>query len=279
MIDLNAFLDLLFGVVFISQIGLISVRYPSRLRALGQSLGAAGANGRQGGSEASRDTSLQAYARANHVIAASGVVLLGGLLYLETTDHMTVVLLTVSLFFLLQLSPLALPGLRRIWPRLTSSSAQRSGLGADTYRSSRLLDVVGAVPVGIAAALFLSYCVFAGSVWGGELDTHLLKMVIFTSTQLLFAALILWSLFSLKQATTEQAEERFQILQRLAPLFVYLSIMISVYNFGKELLGAVDEPLLRPTMMSAFLQLLAALGFNALTAFTNVKRPSARRPA
>ena len=252
--------SLLFGVVFISQIVLISVHYPRRLRGLGSVY----VKHMKGGPEQGVDSPLEAYALASHVIGAIGLVLLAALLYLDTSDHMTAVLLSLGLFFLLQLSPLALPGIRRSSSRLRSARAHRDTGEADTYRSTRLLDVVGALPVGIAALLFLAYVVFAGSEWGGELDTHLLKMAVFTSTQILFAGSIAWSLSSLRRATANQAGERYQSLRRSAPLFVFASIMISVYYFGKELLAVLDEPQLRPAMMSAFLQLLAILAFNAL---------------
>ena len=252
--------NLLFGVVFISQIVLISVHYPRRLRGLGS----VNVKHMKGGPAQGGDSPLEAYALANHVISAIGLVLLAALVYLDTSDHMTAMLLSIGLFFLIQLSPLALPGIQQSWSRLRSAPAQRDTGETDRYPSTRLFDVVGALPVGIAAVLFLAYLVFARSVWGGELDTHLLKMAVFTSTQILFAGSIAWSLSSLRRATADQAGERYQSLRRLAPLFVFASIMISVYYFGKELLAALDEPQLRPTMMSAFLQVLAVLAFNAL---------------
>ena len=243
---------LLFGAVFISQIVLVSIRYPRRLRGL--------VGSGQGG-----DSLLEAYVLASHVIGAVGLVLLAALFYLDTSDDMTAVLLSIGLFFLLQLSPLAMPSVQRSWSRLSSARSHQDTDDADTYRSTRLFDVVGALPVGIAAALFLAYVVLAGSAWGGELDTHLLKMAVFTGTQTLFVGSIAWSLSSLRQATADKAEELYQGIRRLAPLLVFASIMISVYYFGKELLAALDEPQLRPAMMSAFLQLLAALAFNALS--------------
>lgn len=253
--------NLLFGVVFISQIVLISVYFPRRLRGLV----AVDAKHMKGGPERGGGSSLGGYALASHVIGAIGLVVLAALLYLDTSGHMTAILLSVGLFFLLQLSPLALPSVQQSWSRLSSARGHRDTNDADTYRSTRLFDVVGALPVGIAVALCLAYLVFAGSVWGGELDTHLLKMAVFAGTQTLFAGSIAWSFSSLRRATADQAAELSQGLRRLAPLLVFASIMISVYYFGKELLAALDEPHLRPTMMSAFLQLLAALAFKAIS--------------
>jgi len=253
--------SLLFAVVFLSQIVLISIHYPRRLKAAAQNLGS---DDYSGGTEQSGASALEVYARASHVIGAIGLVVLAALLYLETTDHMEVILLSIGLFFFLQLSPLALPSVRKSWSRLGSAWAQPDTDGADTYRSTRLFDVVGALPVRIAAVLFVSYVVFAGSLWGGEPDTHLLKIAVFTTTQILFVASIAWGVSSLRRAASAAAAEHYQSLKRLAPLLVHASIMISVYYFGKELLAALDEPQLRPAMMSAFLQLLAVLAFSAV---------------
>lgn len=141
---------------------------------------------------------------------------------------------------------------------------RHNGGTGGTYQSTRLRDVVGVWPIGIAALFALSYLLFAWSGWSRELDTHLLKMAVFTSTQLLFAASIAWAVWSLRKAPADQAGEPYENLKRLAPLFVFASIMMSAYYFGKELLAAFDEPQLRPIMMSVFLQLVGVCVFDVL---------------
>ena len=253
-------LELLFGTVFISQIVLISLSYPRRLRRLE----AAKSDRAESTSGQGAASLLDGHTRASYIIGAMGLVLLAVLLSLDVADHMTAVLLSIGFYFLLQLSPLALPRSRRFLSELMPGDEERGSSGADAYRSTRLLDVVGALPIGIAAVMFLAYLIFAASQWGGEVDAHLAKMAVFTGSQILFAGSIASSLSSLRRASATQAQERYQSLRRLAPLLVFASIMISSYYFGKELLAALDEPQLRPTMMSAFLQLLAVLAFNAL---------------
>jgi len=236
-----------FSIVFIFQIVLISIIYPRRLRGLH-----------------AHDVSLRAYARANYAIAAIGLSLLPMHLHWQASGLVTSTLLAVALFLLLQLTPLAFPNTRRLWSELASTKGATDAMNSETYRSMTLFDAVGPVPVATAGLLATSYLLLEARTWGGEVDTHLLAMVIFTSTQLLFAGSIAWTLASLKRAAPEELPERHEALQLIAPLFVYTSAMLSLYWFGKAALGAIDEPLLRPTMMSVFLQMMAVCVFETL---------------
>lgn len=237
----------LFTIGFISQIVLVSIIYPRRLRGLH-----------------AHDVSLKAYARANYAIAAIGLSLLPMHLHWQAAGLVTSTLLAVALFLMLQLTPLAFPSMRRLSSRLASIKAETDAMNSETYRSTTLFDAVGGVPVATAVLLATSYLVLAASTWGGDVDTQLLAMVIFTSTQLLFAGSIAWTLASLRRAAPEKLAERYEALQLIAPLFVYTSAMLSIYWFGKAVLGAIDEPLLRPTMMSVFLQMMAVCVFETL---------------
>jgi hypothetical protein len=89
-------------------------------------------------------------------------------------------------------------------------------------------------------------------------------MMIFTGAQFLFVIVIAWNFLVPKREDADQASKRRQNLVRMAPLLICASIMISVYYFGKEFLAEFNLPRLRPIMMSAFLQLLAILAFDAL---------------
>jgi len=238
----------LFTITFISQIMLISVLYPRRLRGLEQ------VNG----------VSLKRYIVTNYTIALIGLLLLPVHLHWQASGLMTATLLAIAFFLFFQLTPLAFPSIRQLWSRLASIKTEPEATRSESYRSTKLFDAVGRVPVAIAALMASSYLLFAGITWGGEVDTTLLTMAVFTSTQLLFAGSIAWTLLSLKRAVPVELVQRYQTLQLIAPLFVFASIMLSVYYFGKEILAAFDEPLLRPTMMSVFLQLVAICVFETL---------------
>ncbi len=99
----SSLLTLLFTIVFVSQIVLISVLYPRRLRSLRV-----------------QDVSLKAYARANYAIAVIGLSLLPMHLHWQASGLMTATLLAIGLFFILQLMPLAIPSMRQLSSELVS---------------------------------------------------------------------------------------------------------------------------------------------------------------
>ena len=106
--------NILFSVAFISQIVLISVQYPRRIRAMARTSVSAAAEDPARSSEQWADGSFNAFATLNHVIGVIGLVLLPIILGLAGSGRMTAALLSLGLFFLVQLSPLALPGVRRL---------------------------------------------------------------------------------------------------------------------------------------------------------------------
>jgi hypothetical protein len=99
-----------------------------------------------------------------------------------------------------------------------------------------------------------------------------LKVSIFAAVQLFIGGTLTWHLSASRHVGAEDRAERIQALSTMAPMFTLLSIGISSYYFGKDILFVLEVQALRPAMMSAFLQLLALLGIH------HVLRPWPNKP-
>jgi hypothetical protein len=127
----------LFGVAFASQIVLLSIYHPRMLRRIGERFSQADPN----------VASLGTYAVLNNIIAVAGLGLLVAFFYFTTFDDMTTILLTIGLFFFLQLTPFVLPSVRSLWSALRSASHQPEAGAADQLQPPRLFGSHGHSPV------------------------------------------------------------------------------------------------------------------------------------
>lgn len=235
-----------------AQIVLVSRHYPRKIaRRVEERLGASAASDGRG-------SGLRAYRTANLLVVVVGLALLAAFFVLPAFEVITTKLAVLGAYFVLQLVPLAMSATR---PAFEPTSAKPSAEG-DTTARIRLFDVVSPASLAIALILLLAYVTVALSQWDGEMDTQLLKVGIFAFTHIFFAATGMWVWRFLATHTTNTGD-RLQQLRRQLSVFVYLSIGISLYYFGKQLLFDLDLPLLRPVMMSGFMQMLAALTLEA----------------
>lgn len=253
MPDTIAWVDLLFAAAFASQVFSLSFYFPTKLSGMNKVF-----RNRAAADEAA--PSLRDYLLLNYAIGLIGLCLLVALFYYDAFSNITVTLLAIGACFFLQLSPIALRRVRGLSGALRSAAVTQN---ASSGRAS-LFAFVSPLPVALAVLLFVCYLTFAIAQWDGALNTRLLQTIIFTSTQALFAGMIAWNLAVLKRSSAEKAADHHRNLTRLVPMFVFASMLISTYYFGKELIAVFDLGRFRPTMMSAFLQLIAFLMFDTL---------------
>jgi hypothetical protein len=233
-----------FAVIFASQIYLLSVHVPRKLTA------------RRDEEPPEWQQALQSsrfYAAANIAVAVAGAVLLAAFLLLDAPAAMTPTLLAIGGFSFLQMAPLAIVA----GPVLARSPATANV--ADVSGPVRLAEFVPLLMVGLAAALAVGYLATQLALWDGTWDKRVLKIPIFAAVQLSLAGTLAWQLAVSRKAMDEDRAERIQALASMAPMFTLLSIGISAYYFGKDVLFVLELQALRPAMMSAFLQLLALL--------------------
>jgi len=250
---MNLIYEVLFAIAFGFQIVVVSIYLPRRL-----------ARAAQGMSSAGMKDPFQTYATLNNTIAAVGLMALVLCLTLQHRDVMTGLLLCIGLFFLVQISTIAVPFVHGVLPiqRLDPPKDQLSM--EPPSESVRLFDILPRVPVGIAVLLYISFVVVIYFQWDQVERKQLSKIAALTFTNLVFAITILWNYINLKKSAAEQATERYRELTRMAPIIVFGSILVTTYFFTKEIMFGLDLHELRPTMMSVFLQLIAIAVFHAL---------------
>jgi hypothetical protein len=249
--------DIVIAGVFASQIYLLSIHVPRRLTL------------RHSGESPEWRQALQTsrfYVKANIVLAVVGASLLLAFFSLDTLAAMTPALLTVGGFFFLQMAPLAIVA----GPVLARAPAIERV--TDVSGPVRVADFVSPLAVAMAVALVFGYLGAQLALWDGTWSKHVLKISVFAAAQLLIGGTFTWHLSASRHANAKDRAERIQALSKMAPMFTLLSIGISAYYFGKDILFVLEMRALRPAMMSAFLQLLALLAIH------HVLRPWPNKP-
>jgi hypothetical protein len=250
--------DTLFGLVFLGQVVILSFYWP---RVLAGRLAAASPVSRAGEGEGPTplDRRLALYPSANILVIALGLVLLALLFTLDAFESLEAMLLAIGLYFFLQLSPLAL-----VRSHLASSRAVETAPQPDG--PIRFFDLVPPALVGIACALLLAYAAAQLALSGGGWGPRTLKVSILVSANAFFATVLAWNLHQVRRRQGEARLERLRELQKAAPMLVYISIGLSVYFFGKDVIFAVGVPRLRLIMMTSFLQILGILAYSKIVA-------------
>ena len=249
----------LLGTVLASQIVFVSIYFPRRV-----ANAALGVSPRSSHEEIPQRLNLKLYATLNNVIAAVGLLFIVLCITLQSQGVVTGLLLCIGLFFLLQMSTLA------VLFRHGALPAQRTtpGLDQSTQNAASgavgLFNILPLVPVIIAAGLYISYVFVICIQWDRFEGSQISKLVAITLTNLVFVSTVLWHYGKLKNGPAEKAAERYWELTRMAPTIVFGSILVTVYFFMKEIMFGLDLHELRPTMMSVFLQLIAIAVFHAL---------------
>ena len=202
---------------------------------------------------------LQRHLNRNRFVAILGLVpvLVAWLADLESS--MTLILLTTGLYFFLQVGTLiatrgvlSLFSVGRVVPQPVSRPL-----------------VVGAV------VAYIAYLAASVIYQNEAATTQWAKIQIVTLANVFFVFIVVANLVSMRRASTEESRVRRQEVGRSINVLASISIGLSVYFFGKEVLADLDLAELRPLMMSVFLQALMLLTVHAQlgTSTSNPTRP------
>lgn len=256
------FYSTLFYLVFVSQIVVISFYFPRKL--VKQASQSATTNGM--GLPHDIDKKLMGYTRVNNLIAVLGLGLLAAFIYFDWTVSVTAVLASIGVYFLLQLSPLAIPSVRQLMADLKASRPQNGEHQELPHESGKLFDYVSPLQIGIALGLSLIWLVIKLPEWNGEMNTQLLNIGIFAGGHLFVAVLVARNLRMLKHGGAGQngGNKGIEDSRLAIPLLIYVSIGLSIYSLAKQFLLDLDLHQIRPIMMSFTLLLLATLAFDRL---------------
>jgi predicted membrane channel-forming protein YqfA (hemolysin III family) len=162
-------------------------------------------------------------------------------------------LLIIGIYFLLQVSPLIIN--KKL---LEHSEVQQHHDQGEV----KLTNVVHPLVIGIALILFLSYLIKLFIEWDGSVNTQLLQMVIFSCVNTFLVVILVFIYRKIKRTSGKERQELKVGFSKSAPLFIYLSIGISIYHFAKMLIFDFELNEFRPAMMSIA---LLAVGFAVFT--------------
>jgi len=196
---------------------------------------------------------IKRYKLLNTVNVAIGFLVLALLLFHPVFSSIELILLTIGIFFLLQVSVVII-----IKQFLENSETQNY----NDLESGKLSNVVHPIFIGIAIILFLSYLLKSLIDWDGSMNTQLLQMIIFVGVNAYLVFTLVTIIRKINRNTGEARVKQISFFSKAAPLFIYLSIGLSMYYFGKVLIFNFELNEFRPVMMSAA---LLAVGFAAFT--------------
>ena len=204
------------------------------------------------------------YVLINYVIAILGfpVLLLCVVLHAEGTLSMTGLLLSIGIFFLVQVSTVAILFYHGVLPVQKTPNESPDTLASSGGKPA-LFSILPIAPVLIAVGLYLAYVTTLYVLWDRSGGNQLPKFVSITVTNFLFVSAILWSYRSILKETDERVK-RYNELARMGPIMIFGSIFVTLYLFAKEILLVFDLHELRPIMMSVALQMIAIVVFYVL---------------
>ncbi|MDX2468329.1 MAG: hypothetical protein QNL12_13505 [Acidimicrobiia bacterium] len=202
---------------------------------------------------------FQQYLNRNQFVAILGLVPVLVAWLSDFESSMTLILLTTGLYFFLQVATLiaargvlSLFSVGRVVPQQVSRPL-----------------VVGAV------VAYIAYLATSVIYQNEAATTQWAKIQIITLANAFFVFTVVASLVSMRRASTTESRVRGQEVGRSINVLASISIGLSVYFFGKEVLADLDLVELRPLMMSVFLQALMLLTVHAQfgTSISNPTRP------
>ena len=260
------FYSTLFYLAFLSQIIVISFYLPRKLIKFAKRVLSLAMKSSQFDSQNEIRKKLDSYSRLNNVMIGIGLILLLLFVLFDLSESITAVLASIGVYFLLQLSPLAISGVSQLISDLKAARSQDGEHQKALPDSGRLLNYVSPLQIGIAVGLSLIWLVIKLPEWNGEMNTQLLNIGIFAGGHLFVATLVARNLRMLKHGDAGQNEGNKGVEDpRLAiPLLIYVSIGLSIYSLAKQFLLDLDLHQIRPIMMSFALLLLATLAFDRL---------------
>lgn len=202
------------------------------------------------------------YILMNNIVASACISFLAMLSLYPIFESLPYLLLAIGITFIIQLLPLFIGLVLRNIEFKTNSNTQ------DSYS---FFEAVHPSSFGLAIVLFFVYLVFAFTSWNKSINTQLLQITIYIGTNIFLAGVLSKNILNMKKIEeSEDREKHIQNLYKITPLFVYISILISIYYFGKKMLIDFDLHQYRPIMMSLFLQLIGIIALIQLSR-TSVK--------
>jgi hypothetical protein len=186
------------------------------------------------------NSTIKRYRMLNNINILVGFLVLSLISFHSVFSSIELSLLIIGIYFLLQISPII------ISKKLLEISESYE---PDNQRKIKLTTVVHPLAIGIALILFLSYLIKLFIEWDGTVNTQLLQMIIFSCVNTFLVGILIFIYRKINRTSGEERQELKVGFSKSAPLFIYLSIGISIYHFAKILIFNFDLNEFRPVMM------------------------------
>ncbi len=209
---------------------------------------------------------LQRYLNRNRFVAVLGLVPMLVAWLSDFERSLTLVLLTTGLYFFLQVGALFFDREVRSLFSVGRSAAGQEVSDHAPVRFSRALVIA-------AVAAYVVY-VAASVIYQNEATVTLwAKIQIVTLANFFFVVIIAVNLIRMRRASTEESRILKEEIGRSINVLAVISLGISAYFFGKDVLLDLDLAEARPLMMSVFLQALAVVTVHAQLG-TSMSKPT-----
>ncbi len=265
--------DILFYVVFLSQVILISFYYPrkmlSRMNFVAETYPPSEYPKLYPKPVEYYEKARRNYKNMNLVILLIGLFLMVVLLGDSSNDDWGGVVVT---YFMVQFFPMMLIEIGSFkYFKLMRKTDSRTTRKAE-LQPRRLFDFISPAMIGLAVFIYFAFIGFIiyvnqfGFSWFGGYW----NIVGITATNLLFAGIIAWNLYGKKRDPYQANEDRNRQIELTIKSLVFVSIVATLFITINIAFNAFDLRHLNQVIMSLYLQLVAVLSFRALPRVDNI---------
>lgn len=204
------------------------------------------------------------YKKMNLAIMGIGLLLLAVLMgYARNGERNEAIM---GVYFFLQISPMMLIEIGAFkYYKLMRTIDTRTTRKAE-LRPRRLFDFVSPIIFGLAILIYVAFIVlmlyirqFDFPWFGGYWNIFAI-----TLANLFFAGVVIWHMYGKKRDPYQSYEDRTRQITLVTKQMVFMSIAATLFVALIVILASLDLRNLQPTVMSLYFQLITALGFRTL---------------
>lgn len=263
--------NILFYIIFLSQIFLISYFYPRKiLRRMKYVLATYPA-----------DTYPRLYPKPvvyyengqrnfrliNYVIFALGILTISLSVILDSAFSGKISEAVPTAYFFIQMIPFMILEFSEFAYFKTMRKADRRTTRHAELLPRRLVDFIPAKFVGLAVLMFLACIGFFYNLeqfrFHPDNDTFVILVTLGLSN-FLFAGIIYWNLYGKKLNPHQSNKDRFQQIEVTVKSLIFMSITASIFLIVMKAVDTMQLDLLKPALMSIYFQFIIVIGLGSL---------------
>lgn len=263
--------NLIFYIVFLSQIFFISYYYPAkiikRIQHILTTYPPMQYPKLYPDNESHYRKSRIFYKISNQIIIALGLITMFVTILWDNSNTGKISEVVPTLYFFLQVIPLLIGEFSEFKYFKLMRNVARSDKRKADLAPRRLFDFISPVLFWLAVLLYfaciLFYYGFDGISFTFSNDTFVILLSL-TLSNLFFAAIIFWNLYGKKTDPHQTSQDRIQRIQAAVKSLVLVSIGISLFMIAFKLLNELHLDYLEPVAMSIYFQIIIFLGLGSM---------------